>query len=101
MSWTENVNVPMVYENGRYKIKAAPYVRTPARTKDEWREMIVRYLRTHPGVTQTTICRRIGVRWQTINPILNELVENGFIRKEYSNSHLRGEGSKYYLINHI
>lgn len=101
MSWEENVNVPISYENGIYKVVAVPYRRMKTLSRPECKEKIVQYLSIHPGTTQTTMGRKLGIRWHTINPILSELVDEGVIRKEFSESKLKGEGSKYYLIKNI
>ncbi len=101
MSWAEDVNIPISYENGRYNVKAQPYRHTNIHKRDEWVNIMLEYLSTHPGTTQTLMCRKLGVRWSMAHSILDELTDNGYVRKEYSASKQKGEGSKYYLIDHI
>lgn len=101
MSWAEGVSVPLVYENGRYKVKAQPYRNLISHTREEWRVSIIDYLSIHPGTTQTKLSRKLGVGWNIAHSILDDLVKEGIVSRECDTSKQKGEGIKYYLINHI
>lgn len=98
IEWLNDVAVPVKYSDGIYHIKAQPYPkRGPYKSKSEYQEEVIEFIKTNPGKTQKEIRRRLNIGVNTLCPILRKLIEQGVITKTPQRSRLRGEGSQYFI----
>lgn len=99
IEWLNDVAVPVTYENGVYHITAKPYPnRGPYKSRSEYQEEVIKFIKNNPGKTQNEIRRRLNIGGNTLSPILRELIEQGVITKTPQKSCLKGEGSQYYIV---